>query len=186
MFIFTFIINSGEKITRSTAEAFAAFYEQYMPKVFRYLCYRVTNETLAEDLTSVVFEKALTRFKSYSSEKASFATWVFTIARNTLIDHFRVSSKETQLQTEDTLDCPENAVSPEEAVIADEERRVLQHCITRLSRQEQELISLKFGADMTNRQIAGMLGLSDSNVGVMLYRAVRKLRNDFEGWHHGK
>ena len=186
MFIFHFLINDGvEKVARSTADAFAAFYEQYMPKVFRYVCYRVTNINLAEDITSVVFEKALTRFKTYSSEKATFATWVFSIARNTLIDHFRVHGKQHLVQLDDAFDCTKDEDSPEETVIKEEEHKILQRYISRLSPQEKEIISLKFGADMTNRQIAGMLGLSDSNVGVILYRTVRKLRNDFKGWHDG-
>lgn len=58
---------------------------------------------------------------------------------------------------------------------------MLRECISRLSPKEQEIISLKFGADMNNRQIAKTLGLSDSNVGIILYRAVRKLREEFAG-----
>ena len=50
-------------------ETFARLYEEYMPKVFRYIYYRVNNEQLTEDLTSSVFEKALVNFKKYSSEK---------------------------------------------------------------------------------------------------------------------
>lgn len=70
-------------------------------------------------------------------------------------------------------------VSPEDEAIRNEERRRLRMCLAGLSPREKEIISLKFGAELTNRRIAGMLGLSESNVGVMLYRAIRKLRNGF-------
>ena len=78
-----------ERIGQSAAEAFAGFYEQYLPKVYRYISYRISDTHTAEDITSAVFEKALNKFKSFSPEKASFSTWIFTIARNTLTDHFR-------------------------------------------------------------------------------------------------
>jgi RNA polymerase sigma-70 factor, ECF subfamily len=57
---------------------------------------------------------------------------------------------------------------------------VLQSCLAELSHSEQEIISLKFGAEMTNRQIAKTLSLSESNVGIIIYRAVRKLRDGFK------
>ena len=71
-------------------------------------------------------------------------------------------------------------LSPEEEVTKSEERKRLQSCLAKLSRDEQELISLKFGAELNNRQIAKTLGLSESNVGTRLYRAVRKLRDSFQ------
>jgi RNA polymerase sigma factor (sigma-70 family) len=185
LFIFTILTLGAEKVARSTAEAFAQFYEQYLPKVFRYVSYRITDKATAEDLTSVVFEKALTKFTSYDSAKASFATWVFTIARNTLTDHFRMSGKDRAVLQESAFADPAPAPSPEDEIAKEEEYRTLQVCLGKLSSSEREIISLKFGADMTNRQIAGMTGLSESNVGVILYRTVRKLRDDFKGRHDG-
>ena len=76
---------------------------------------------------------------------------------------------------------PGQEASPEEASEREEEIKVLQSCVSQLSKAEQEIISLKFGAEMTNRQIAKTLGLSESNVGVIVYRSVRKLRDGFKG-----
>jgi RNA polymerase sigma factor (sigma-70 family) len=134
---------------------------------------------LAEDLTSIVFEKALTKFKTFSSDKAKFSTWIFTIARNTLIDHYRVNSKEKTYNLDDVT-IPVSSISPEDESDQAEEISILQSCLTQLSHSEQEIISLKFGAEMTNRQIAKNLSLSESNVGIIIYRAVRKLRDGFK------
>jgi RNA polymerase sigma-70 factor (ECF subfamily) len=184
--IFIIMMSSDAgKAAVNAIEAFTAFYEQYLPKVFKYISYRINDKFLAEDITSVVFEKALTKFSQYNAEKAAFSTWIFRIARNTLIDHYRVNSREHTVQLDEALDTPENDKSPEQAVIEDEECRMLKRSIAKLSPPEQEIVSLKFSGEMTNRQIAGMLGLSESNVGVILYRAVRKLRSDFEGWENG-
>jgi RNA polymerase sigma factor (sigma-70 family) len=170
-----------EKIGKDDAEVFAELYEQYLPKVFSYISYRIRDERQAEDLTSVVFEKALTKFKSYQKDKAKFSTWIFTIARNTLIDHYRVNQKAQTVQLEDSLNLLSPEISPEDENEREEEARMLQSCLAQLSHSEQEIISLKFGAEMTNRQIAGMLSLSESNVGIIIYRAVRKLRVSFKG-----
>jgi RNA polymerase sigma-70 factor (ECF subfamily) len=174
-----------EKIGSSAAESFAVFYEQYLPKVYRYINYRISDVQTAEDLTSVVFEKALNKFKSYDSRKAGFSTWIFTIARNTLIDHFRSSRQAQTVGLEAVAENPSPLISPEDEADRAEEIRLLNSCLARLSGPEKEIISLKFGAEMTNRQIAGVLSLTESNVGVILYRAVRKLRDDFRGRQNG-
>jgi RNA polymerase sigma factor (sigma-70 family) len=182
LFIFNILLSIvPEKVSKSTAEAFTAFYNDFLPRVFRYFSYKITDIHQAEDLTSIVFEKALTKFESYRSEKASLATWIFTIARNTLFDHFRSSSQQKNMPLDEVTVDPEDDETPEQSFLEKEESRMLRKCILKLSTKEQEIISLKFGADMNNRQIARTLGLSDSNVGIILYRAVRKLREDFVG-----
>jgi len=134
---------------------------------------------MAEDITSAVFEKALTKFQSYSAEKAQFSTWIFSIARNTLIDHYRVNRKNQNVSLDPALPLPAEDMDPEEETVQREEYRLLKQCVSRLSSHEQEIISMKFGAEMTNRQIAKTTGLSESNVGTILFRAVRKLRDNF-------
>jgi RNA polymerase sigma-70 factor (ECF subfamily) len=171
-----------ERVARSTAEAFTVFYNDYLPKIFRYMSYRVADIHLAEDLTSAVFEKALTKFKSYRPEKAAISTWIFTIARNTLIDYFRASSRRKTVPLEELDTHPKTDFTPERTFLKKEETGKLRKCLEKLSPKEREIISLKFSAEMNNRQIAGLLGISHSNVGVILYRAVRKLRDDFAGW----
>ena len=179
MSIFLFLAELNEKISGSIAQAFGELYEQYLPKVFRYISYRINDVSMAEDITSSVFEKALTKFQSYSAEKAQFSTWIFSIARNTLIDHYRVNHKNQNVSLDPSLPLPAEDMDPEEEIVQKEECLLLKKCVSRLSPHEQEIISLKFGAEMTNRQIAKSIGLSESNVGTILFRAVRKLRDNF-------
>jgi len=173
-----------DKGDRTSAEVFVELYEEYMPKVFQYMRYRVDDLGLAEDLTSAVFEKALTRLGSYRSDKASFSTWLFSIAHNTVIDHYRVSNKKQTVPLEKAA-VMSSSSSPYEEINKKEERRQLQLCLAGLSQQEQEIISFKFGTELNNRQIAKILSLSESNVGTILYRTVRKLRDCFKGWQNG-
>jgi RNA polymerase sigma-70 factor (ECF subfamily) len=164
----------------SQREIFAELYEEYLPRVFRYVRYRVNEQALAEDLTSTTFEKALVNFARYSADKAAFSTWIFTIARNVIIDHFRARGRKPQVSLEEReIDVASPEPQPEEAVERHEEKLRVRRMVAGLSPEEQEIIALKFGSGLNNRQIAKALGMSESNVGTKLYRAVRKLRDSF-------
>ena len=80
-------------VSGSKAELFGRLYEQYLSRIFQYVSYRIEDRTTAEDLTSDIFNKALTNFTKYDSGKATFSTWIFSIARNTLIDYYRRRSR---------------------------------------------------------------------------------------------
>jgi len=165
----------------SDSEIFSQLYDEFMPKVFAYIHYRVNNQQTTEDLTSIVFEKALANFSKYSSDKAAFSTWIFTIARNSIIDHFRTDAKRHHVDLDDrTIDVPSSEPSPEEQLERQSEKQCLLKCLSKLGEQDQEIIRLKFAAEMTNRQISKMLKLSESNVAVRLFRTMKKLRADFE------
>ena len=161
---------------------FTAIYEEHMAYVFRYINYRVGNRNEAEDLTSVVFEKALAAFDRYDSRKAAPQTWLLTIARNTVTDHLRKSSKRKTMPLDDVVGIESADPSPPEATERQEEYEKLQLCLAVLPQREQEIISLKFGAELNNRQIATVIGLSENNVGTILFRTIGKLRNCFKGW----
>jgi RNA polymerase sigma factor (sigma-70 family) len=169
-----------DKIPESIADTFARLYEEFMPKVFRYINFRVVDVDTAQDITENAFEKALVNFEDYSSDRAEFSTWIFSIAKNTLIDHYRSSARENSKQKEANIQIANHDTTDLDCqVIETEEMNTLKSYISQLSTQEKEIISLKFGAEMTNRKIAKMLGLSESNVGTMVYRTVCKLRDKF-------
>ncbi|MBN2075597.1 MAG: sigma-70 family RNA polymerase sigma factor [Dehalococcoidales bacterium] len=170
--------------TVSSAEEFGRLYEIYLTKIYQYTRYRVGDKETAEDLTSDIFRKALDGFKRFDSGKASFSTWIFSIARNTIIDYYRKHAKESKVARDSE---PENSLSPdspEEKLSRSEETARLHECIAKLNDNEQELISLKFSSGMTNREIARITDFSESNVGTVLCRAIRKLRDDFSGWYY--
>ncbi len=166
-------------------ETFARLYDENMSKVYRYIYYKVNNQQVAEDLTSEVFEKALVNFSKYNSEKAAFSTWIFTIARNTITDFYRAQPKVKMVNIEEAVATPSKDPGPEETIESGEEKQLLRRCIAKLPKNEQEIVRLKFTMEMTNREIAKVLGLTESNVGVMLYRIIRKLRDNFPEIQYG-
>ncbi len=132
----------------------------------------------------MVFEKALVHFERYSRDKAAFSTWIFSIARNTLIDYYRTSKAKHQVSLEEAVETPAKEPSPQEQAEMNAEYKCLRGCLVKLPEADQEIIRLKFAGDLNNRQIAAMLWLSESNAGVRLFRAVKKLREDFnESWN---
>ena len=167
-------------VTVEEAIDWDAVYREELPRVLNFLRYRVFDPATAEDLTSVTFEKAWRARQRYRKDRASVSTWLLSIARNVAIDHFRRARTRSEVPLED--DAVPDAVTPEtEAVRRDEQRR-LGALLAGLPPRERELIALKYGAGATNRAIATLTGLSESNVGTILHRTVVTLR---VGWDEG-
>lgn len=152
-------------------------YLEYLPKVYNYFRYRVGDNAVAEDLTATAFEKAWRNRGRYRADRGAFSTWLFTLARNVGNDYFRCRSPEIILERP-----PESAEreSIEEIVAARESHARLSVLLANLSGREQELVALKYGAGLTNREIARLTGLSETNVGTMLHRIVSRLREQWE------
>lgn len=163
------------------AAAFAAIYDHYFPRVYNYVRYRVRDLDLTDELTSLIFERALTRISTFQPEKAPFGAWLFAIARHAIQDHFRAERRRRWLSLDFFVEHPSPGVLPEEAADqADTIQRML-NAVSQLDAREQDLIALKFTSRLDNVQIARITGLSESNVGVILYRALRRLRTLLNG-----
>ena len=150
-----------------------AVYAEQLPRVYNFFRYRFGNAADCEDLTSRTFEKAWRARHRYRRDVASFATWLMTIARNVAIDHARARRAHLPLEEASAVvagDSPEDAVARQ----SDGERLAL--LLAELPERERELLALKYGAGMTNRAIATAVGLSESNVGTIVHRAVQTLR----------
>ena len=174
----TVLPNERALVARATAEpaAFAAIYDHYFPRVYNYVRYRVGDAEMADDLTAQVFERALASIGRYRLKRGPFAAWLFAIARNAVSDYLRAQRRRCWLSLEVLRDRASTEPQPEEVAIRDETRAELLAAVARLSDRERDLIALKFAAGLTNRRIAKLTGLSESNVGVILYRAMRRLR----------
>ncbi|MFN8374664.1 MAG: sigma-70 family RNA polymerase sigma factor [Anaerolineae bacterium] len=154
-----------------------AVYHDQLPRIYNFFRYRVGDDLLAEDLTALTFEKAWKSRDQYRSDLSAFSTWLLSIARNAAADHFRRARPEVALY--DTPDSPE-ARPVEASLLHEDEMERLSTLLHHLDARERELIALKYGAELTNRAIGQMLGLSESNVGTILYRVVARLRSEWE------
>jgi RNA polymerase sigma-70 factor, ECF subfamily len=159
--------------TTTTEPDWEAVYAEQLPRIYNYFRYRLGTEHAAEDLTSRTFEKAWQARHRYRHDLAGFATWLLRIARNVVTDHFRTARNHAPL--EDAAHVPADGTPEEEAMVTSNFIR-LSALVASLPERERELLALKYGAGATNRAIAEVTGLSESNVGTILYRSVQTLR----------
>lgn len=151
-------------------------YAEQLPRVYNFFRYRLGDRPDVEDLTAVTFEKAWRARHRYRRDLAGFTTWLMTIARNVAIDHFRASRPHVPL--DDAADVAAGA-TPEDTAIQQSNLARLSALMAALPDRDRELLAFKYGAGMTNREIAKLTGLSESNIGTIVHRAVQALRAEW-------
>ena len=153
-----------------------ALFAEQLPRVYNYFRYRVGPGPEAEDLTSETFERAWRARGRYRRDLARFSTWLLVIARRLAIDHHR--KRRAHLPLEAALDVP-GGEDPEAIAFRSGQLGRLESLLSRLPERERELVALKYGADLNNREIARQCGLSESNVGTILHRTIAALRAEW-------
>ncbi len=154
---------------------FASYYNIYFEKIYRYIFFRVGhNRETAEDLTSEVMLKAYEAFEDFDQER-NFGVWIYRIARNHLIDHYKKMKKEI-VDFEDAE--YELKYDDKVAERADTEIKMehVEKAIERLPDQHKEVLTLKFMSEMTNKEIAEILNLKETHVRVLISRATGSLK----------
>jgi RNA polymerase sigma-70 factor (ECF subfamily) len=154
-----------------------AVFTAEISRVYQFFRYRVGDRLLAEDLTATTFERAWKSRGRYRPGQALVYTWLIGIARNVVADYYRQRRPQASLE-----EIPDYASteSVEELVQHQSDVVRLMTLLGYLTPRERELIALKYGAQLTNREIARVAGLTETNVGTMLYRIVRRLRHGWE------
>lgn len=157
-------------------DVMSAVYIEYYKKLYKYILYRVGDHNVAEDLVSEVFEKMLTNYSTYDDQKSKFSTWLFAIAHNTVINYYKKSQRRYTLGL---INCEkiESKYQLEDLIIDKELKETLLRAIMALDERQQNIIAFKFGARLTNREIAKILNLTESNVGTIIYRSLKRLKD---------
>lgn len=159
---------------RGDSESFGKLYDKHFDAVYRFLAYRVSDKSLAQDLASQTFLKALEHIRSFDGRKASFLTWVMRIARNTLIDAYR-----TQRTVED-IDAMD--VHGEENSITDDidmrrQLSQLRTALKQLPQTQRDIIQMRVWDGLSYREIAQIMGKSEASCKMMASRTLRTLRD---------
>ena len=157
---------------RARPREFADVYAHHVRRVYGFFGYRVTTREEAEDLTQQTFERALRAWARFDPGRASALTWLLTIARNLLIDHYRQAGANRQVALDGVEHPLEDAVSERGVGVSPE----LERALAMLSDRDRELVALRYGGDLTGPEIAALTGLSLANVQQILSRSLRRLR----------
>lgn len=167
-------------VARAKADtaAVAALYDHYFHLIYKYVLYRVSDAQIADDLVSQIFERMLSDLGRYQPELAPFGAWLFGIARHVVENYYRTKKRQNWLSLEGIFNLPNNDPIPEEAFLKIEQGDHLLRSLAKLSDRERDLIGLKFAGGLTNREISTLTRLTEANVGVILYRAIQRLRTE--------
>ena len=159
---------------------FTELYDRFFNKVYNYVRYHVRLPAETDDITGRIFEAALHKFGTYRAERGPVNAWLFTIARNAVIDWARARNKRSEVSLEDAAEQAGTEPRADAALEKKEEAGMLLEAVAGLDERSRDIIALKFSSGMTNRDIALMTGLGESNVGIVIYRAVKKMQAAIE------
>jgi RNA polymerase sigma factor (sigma-70 family) len=152
--------------------SFEVLYRDTFDDVFAYAATLMRDRGAAEDVVAAAFERAYRKMGSYDARRGSRRQWLFGIVRNAALDELRRRKRIASLAADPAA--PEPAIEDE---LADPVRRAtVRAALASLDARDRELVALKFFAGLDNAEIAGVLGISASNAGTRLHRAVDRLR----------
>lgn len=168
------LVATAEDAPPAADLAFDALYRESRDDVFAYVASLLRDGPAAEEVTAAAFERAYRKRHRFNPKRGERRAWLFGIARNAALDELRRRGRQAELAAE-----PEDlaaSAAPHESAEQRARRLAVAAGLARLEARERELIALKFFAGLSNAEIAGVIGVSESNAGTKLHRAVTKLR----------
>lgn len=168
-------LNKEQDLVKKAKESLRAFdelYEYYLPRIYGYVYNRTLNREIAEDVTSQTFMKAMIRIQSFKYKGYSFGAWLYRIAHNNLVDYFR-KNPQVSLGDHEEVDLKE---STDEKAEDTERQRIILKALRKLPKQYQEVLSLKFFEELTNEEIAEILGCRKETLAVKVHRSLKAFK----------
>jgi RNA polymerase sigma-70 factor (ECF subfamily) len=156
-------------------EAFGMLYDHYNQSVYRFVYYRVGSVSLAEDLTSETFFRALRSMGSFRWQGKDFGAWLMTIARNLTADHYKSSRTRLEMTTEDMTPHDSATEGPEGSVLATLTNETLLVALKALPAEQQECLIMRFLQGLSIAETAAVLGRSEGAIKQLQLRGVRNL-----------
>ena len=164
-----------QRAKKGEASAFGLLYDSYQPQIYRFIFLKVSRREEAEDLTHQVFLQALQHIGEYEDVGFPFTSWLYRIARNEVIDHYRTRKQAISLDDVD----PEYFATLDRAM-EDTERRLdvrrVTDALKQLKPEYQDVIIMRFIEDLSPKEIAVALQKSEGAVKLLQHRAVKQLQ----------
>lgn len=156
------------------AEAFAALFDLYHVRLYRYIANRVQRPADAEDLTQAVFVKVLEALPRYEARGVPFGGWLFRLARNVVIDFLRTRREHPGL--DGAIDRPSALRGPDEEAVTRSDIEAMRAALAALTEEQREVVSLRFFAGLTTREVAIAMNRQEGTVRGLQFRAIAALR----------
>ncbi|MDD5145102.1 MAG: RNA polymerase sigma factor [Candidatus Pacebacteria bacterium] len=160
---------------QENTENFAGFYDKHVKKIFNFIYYKTHHKETAEDLTQETFMKALDSFKNFDLKKGKFSTWLYQIARNTVIDFYR--TKKNFVNVDDVWD-----LAGKENILRDLDvsgkLKDVEKYLAKLKPEQREIVILRVWEGYSYKEIAEILGKNEVNCRVVFSRTIHTLKNE--------
>lgn len=160
---------------RMRREAFERLYEAHARELLAFLVYRTGDVGLAEDIHADTFERVLERGGSFDPRRGSEKTWLYSVALNRLRDHARRTAAEARALEKVASGGGDDAAPGMEVV---EDRDAVLRGLAGLSDEEREAVALRYGADLSIKEIAKLVRRPTTTVKGRLYHGLQKLRDE--------
>ncbi len=167
---------------KENSESFGKLYDYYFPKVYGFVAAKVYDRDDAEDITGDIFVKILENLHNFEWRGLPFGAWIFRIARNTINDYYTKHGKTKVASIDEVygLSEDEEKTSPHKKAAKEELAEKVKEILDDLPERDLNVIHLKFFSELSNREIVDVMGISESNVAVILYRALRKIKPELK------
>lgn len=177
--------NAVALASRGNPEAFSYLYEKNVTRIYNYIFYRIGSASDAEDITSRVFYRAFGHINSYVEKGVPFSAWLYRIAHNLIANWHRDNLRRKEVPLEDHLELPQHSDQPERMLEKNQETDLLLRGIRRISADRQQLILLKYLENLSNAEIAMIMGRSEGAIKSLYHRALIALREEMEKIGYG-
>ena len=161
------------------SEAFGQLYDAYMERIYRFVYFRVEDQQTAEDITSQVFLKAWSNLDRFQFSRTPYLAWLYTIAHNAVIDHYRTRKVTTALD-DVQLSQPDHSELVENEIDLTVEMRSVKTALQSLTDDQQKVLTLKFIEGMSNNEIARQLGKREGAIRALQMRGLQALAKQLE------
>ncbi|MCI0609598.1 MAG: sigma-70 family RNA polymerase sigma factor [Anaerolineae bacterium] len=156
------------------AEAFGKIYDAYMERIYRFIYFLVDDQQTAEDITSQVFLKAWSNLHCFRFSRTPNLGWLYTIAHNAVIDHYRTRKPTTALE-DVQLSQPDYSEAVENEIDLAVEMKSIKAAMRNLTSDQQQVLTLRFIEGMSNTEIAQQLGKREGAIRALQMRGLQAL-----------
>ncbi|MCW1891959.1 MAG: sigma-70 family RNA polymerase sigma factor [Candidatus Uhrbacteria bacterium] len=165
-----------EACQAGTPGRFDDLYQLYAEKIYRFIFFKTFHRETAEDITSDVFMKALERIGQFDAARGTFSAWIYRIARNAVIDHYRTNRTSEEIEDGWTVVSSTDVERDAETAVAFEK---VQEALKLLKPEQREIVVMRLWDGLSHQEIAAILGMTESNVKQVFSRTIRRLREEF-------
>jgi len=158
---------------RENPTQFGALYERHVDAIYAYALHRTRDRTVAEDVVAETFHRALENLDRYEWRGVPFSAWLYRIASNVIAARYR---HEPTMPLDVAAEVQDEGIGPERSLLLGERRGELQAAVAALPQEQQQVVILRYGQDLRNKEIAHIMGRSEGAIKQLLHRAMQGLQ----------